>query len=96
MRKLEIDGWNLVRNDQAGREHWLIADRQGEIHGRIEFERGRAVGYVEGGTEPVIDATIATAKGAKSRPDGFGPADDASREAILTLVMQMLPAYLPL
>ena len=42
-RKLRIDGWNLVRDDQAGRERWLVANDDGEVRAHIEIERHRAL-----------------------------------------------------
>ena len=94
-QRLRIERWNLLRDDEAGRERWLVADDDGEVCGRIEFERHRAFAYAGDGGDAVTNMAVSIVRGAQSRPDGFGLADDASRKAVLEQLMVLLPAYLP-
>ena len=93
--RLRIERWNLLRDDEAGRERWLVADDDGEVCGRIEFERHRAFAYAGDGPDAVIDVEVSSVSGARSRTDGFGATDDESRKAVLVNIMLLLPAYLP-
>ena len=94
-RRMRIDGWTLVRDDKAGRERWLVADEDGEVRAHIEFERHWAYAYTEDDDKGVMDIAVSSVGGARSRADGYGLADDASREAVLASIMMMLPVYLP-
>ena len=94
-RRLRIERWDLVRDDDAGRERWLVADDDGEVCARIEFERHRAFAYTGEKGDAVMDMAVSTVRRAQSRPDGFGLADDTSRKAVLGHIMLLLPAYLP-
>lgn len=93
-RRMRIDGWTLVRDDKAGRERWLVADDDGEVRAHIEIERHRAFAYTEDG-KSVMDLAVSSVRGARSRADGYGLADDASRKAVLDNIMLLLPVYLP-
>ena len=94
-QRLRIERWNLLRDDEAGRERWLVADDDGEVCGRIEFERHRAFAYAGDNADAVVDAAVSSVSGARSRADGFGAADDESRKTVLVNIMLPLPAYLP-
>ena len=93
-RRLRIERWNLLRDDEAGRERWLVADDDGEVRAHIEIERHRAFAYTEDG-KSVMDLAVSSVRGARSRADGYGLADDASRKAVLENIMLLLPVYLP-
>ena len=94
-RRLRIERWNLVRDDGAGRERWLVVDDDGQVDARIELERHRAFAYTGDNDDAVMDMAVSSVRGAQSRPDGFGLADDTSRKAVLEHIMLLLPAYLP-
>ena len=68
--------------------------RDGEVRAHIEIERHRAFAYTEDG-KSVMDLAVSSVRGARSRADGYGLADDASRKAVLENIMLLLPVYLP-
>ena len=42
LQQLEIDGYELERDDTMRGERWLVIDKTGKTRAKIRFERGRA------------------------------------------------------
>ena len=88
---LEIDNYELFRRDGPEGEGWTVVDADGKPRARVGIKDGRAFAYV--GDNPVMDMRVDTVRGARTRPDGHGLADEWSRKAVLKQMMILLPIY---